>query len=331
MKRTTTIVVVVVPAVLLALLVAPGARGPGTAAAAAARTSYQGSTFEEVWDQVASDPYDELPRYRVTLGSFFGFLTDHLLAASRRTLADKRDLLPYFRKLLHPNGICLAGLWEITEDNPYTGYFRPGSTALVIARASVALSETRRGELRAFGFAAKLFPTLDGDERVATANFFTIENLGGTLRDFFVDAENTNDIVVINPTTVLVQYSGVAATALTDFAIADETLDPTQPTIRQVYPVSELGEPYAEAVYTPKWIMITGDPEVERVTADDFRDELRVSRYPGGLRFQILVANEGSRLGSKEWQRIGHIDFYEDAVSESCDHRLHFTHPPYRQ
>ena len=28
-----------------------------------------------------------------------------------------------FRRLVHPNGICLTGLWQITEDTGYSGYF----------------------------------------------------------------------------------------------------------------------------------------------------------------------------------------------------------------
>ena len=41
-----------------------------------------------------------------------------------------------FRRLLHPNGICLTGLWEITEETAYSGYFRKDSRALVIGRYS---------------------------------------------------------------------------------------------------------------------------------------------------------------------------------------------------
>ena len=35
---------------------------------------------------------------------------------------------------MHPNGICLTGLWQITEDTGYSGYFRNGSRALVVGR-----------------------------------------------------------------------------------------------------------------------------------------------------------------------------------------------------
>src|ERR1700730_11985315 len=29
-----------------------------------------------------------------------------------------------FRRIIHANGICLTGMWEIFEPTPYSGYFR---------------------------------------------------------------------------------------------------------------------------------------------------------------------------------------------------------------
>jgi hypothetical protein len=301
-----------------------------TAATAAGPPPYQGSRFADVWAQVSSDPYTQMPQEKVTVSSFFGFFVDHLLAASRRTLADKRDLLPWFRKLVHPNGICFAGTWTITEDNPFSGYFAKGSQGLIIVRASTALSETKRGEYRVFGFAGKLFPTLDPNAVVPTANFFTIEDLGGTLRDYYLDAENTNDIILVSPTPNAVRYAPEGAVVEADFMIADGTLDPTQPALRQLYPVSQIGAPSTGAIATPTWMMITGSDDVPRIVADDFRQELRIANYPDGLRFDILVSDWGTRLGPKIWMKIGQIEVYEDALTESCDHRLHFTHPPFK-
>jgi len=297
---------------------------------ATAGAQYRGSRFSEVWSQVASDPYPTLPAYQVSLASFFGFLQNHLLAASRRTLSDHSDLLPWFRKLLHPNGVCLAGTWEITEPTPYTGYFRQGSRALLIARASTALTATRRGQYRAFGFAGKLFPTLDPQARVETANFFTIEDLGGTLRDHFLDALNTNDIIKISINASGFANGPVGVAVAQAFAIADQTLDVAQTLVRQLYPIAELGEADPSDAVAPRWMLITGADDVPRVSAADFRDELRVARYPDGLRFDIWVADQGTRLGSKQWRRIGQIAIDADAVSDSCDHRLHFSHPKFR-
>ncbi len=297
---------------------------------AQAGAPYAGARFDDVWSQVASDPYAATPHTAVTLGSFYGFLQDHLLDSSRRTLDDRDDLLPRFQKLLHPNGICLAGTWTITEETPYTGYFKKGSEALFIGRASTALTATQAGEYRAFGLAGKLFPTTEGGAEVATANFFTIENLGGTQRAHFLDALNTNDIinVAITPTAFL--NTPIGAAAVKAFATADETLDITQTLVRQLYPIAEAGLADPGAAVAPRWMMITGAPDVARVDAADFRDELRVAGYPGGLRFDIRVADIGTRLGPKAWQTIGTIAITADAVSDSCDHRLHFSHPRFR-
>jgi hypothetical protein len=295
----------------------------------AAQPVYAGSSFATVWSQVASDPYPSLPHDAVTLGSFFGFFQDHMLDAARRTLSDHSDLLPRFRKLVHPNGVCLAGTWNITVDTPFTGAFRPGRR-LFIARASTALTATERGQYRAFGFAGKIFPTLDPDAVVPTANFFTIEDLGCTLRDHYLDAVNTNDIIHISFTPETFLNTPVGAAVAAAFLAADHTFDTKQTLIRQLYPIAEAGEADPTQARAPMWLKITGAPDVPRVDAVDFRDELRLENYPDGLRFDIWIADQGTREGDKSWQRVGYIDVTDEALSDSCDHRLHFHHPPFR-
>ncbi len=301
------------------------------ATAPAQADDYRGTSFDEVWSQVLSDPYARLPHEQVTLSSFVGFLQDRLLESSRRTLSDRRDLLPRFRKLLHPNGTCLAGTWTITEATPYTGYFRKGRRALFVGRASAALTATQRGEYRAFGLAGKLFPTNDPDAVVPTANFFTIEDLGGTLRDHFLDALNTNDIIRISITSEGFWNTAVGIAVARAFSLADGALDLTQTLVRQLYPIAELGEPASARTVAPRWMMIVGSAGVPRFLADDFREELSLEHYPGGLRFDILVADVGTRLGTKSWRKIGVIDIDDQVSSDSCDHRLHFSHPRFRR
>jgi hypothetical protein len=290
---------------------------------------YPGSRFREVWGQVAADPYEVPPRVEVTLGRLFDGLTDRLLQASRRTLRRRDDLLPWFRKLIHPTGICLAGWWVITEPNRYTGQFRQGTRALIIARASTAEGTTRPQEARIFGFAGKIYPTSDPEHAgpLPTANFFAIEDLAGSRRDHFLDARCTNDILPVSPRPSLVPRSPLLAAAARDFAIADETLDVTQTMVRPLTPLAALGEPAGAPIDAPRWLLVTGSADVPRVDASDYREELRLANYPGGLRFDILVAERGSRLGERAWRKIGHMEFFADAVSDSCDHRLHFHHP----
>jgi len=110
--------------------------------------AYDGSRFHEVREALFANPYQRvwgapgtppLPVCAVTLssvlegtlrlgvGSFFRQATERAVdsAADLRWGADRRG----FRRLLHPNGICLTGLWEVTEDTPYSGYFAGGSRA----------------------------------------------------------------------------------------------------------------------------------------------------------------------------------------------------------
>ena len=73
--------------------------------------------------------------------------------ASERALDSRADLRwgrdrKGFPRFLHPNGICLTGRWEITEDTPYSGYFARDSTALVVARYSSGASGNQRGQIR---------------------------------------------------------------------------------------------------------------------------------------------------------------------------------------
>jgi hypothetical protein len=291
--------------------------------------AYEGSRFDDVWNQVQSDPYTSMPHQNVTVWSFFGFFKNHLLDSARRTLNDRSDVLPQFNKLVHPNGVCLAGTWNITESGPYTGYFRKGAQGLFIGRASTALSRTTRGDHRAFGFAGKIFPTLEGQEQVPTANFFVIENLGGTMTPRYLDAQQQNDLINVAINSSTAASAPIAVAASQAFQAADQALDPTQPLERQLYNIAELGEADPSKARAPRWIMITGSQDTDRVERDEFRDEVRLANYPRGLKFDIYVSDSGNRW-AKQWTRLGHIQVTDDALTNSCDHRLHFSHPKFR-
>ena len=292
----------------------------------AVSSSYQGSTFKEVRDQVFSDPYSVLPQNKVTLGSFFHGLTNVLAKAALRTLDDPTDIIPYFRKLVHPNGVALFGTWNITEKSPYTGYFSQGSKALIAVRCSVALSRTTRGHYRGFGFAGKLFPTTDPLKRVKTADFFAIDVFAGTKAAHFTDVELTNDVPTgFNIDTVLNFASGLVA--VLTFRRADGNNN-----FRQLYPISELGLPEGATAVTPRWIMIRAWPGSGQSEKPDFRDELMVQNYVNKtLRFEIWVANALLPSGKRDVKQIGYIDLTESVASESCDHRLSFHHPRLRK
>ncbi|WP_197489289.1 hypothetical protein [Planctomyces sp. SH-PL14] len=269
---------------------------------------YFGTTFRKLQSVVWSDAYSRIP-YHLALGPFrLITFCNH----SARNLIDKRDLLPYFDKLIHANGICHAGTWEITEESPYSGFFAKGSKGLLLARLSVAGLTVSPGTRRAFGIAGKLFPTMDHDEQVYPANFVTVSHLSGDRSNYVIDIPVTN-----RPTIGLDPLANLINRGI--FRLMDR-----RPGFRQLHPISMLGLGPKDPVSTPTLMMLRAPDSLPRVKAKDFREELRVKNYPNGeLIFEILVRESTD----KAWNRIGRITFTDDIVSESGDKRLHFWIP----
>jgi len=295
---------------------------------------YKGSRFSEVWQTLAADPYSTLPQDRVGLHSIALWLKDAaLLRDARRTLDTGADLLPSFRKLVHPIGISLRGTWRITRDTPYTGYFATGSEALIIARASDALGETRPGKLRFLGMGGKLYPTTDPDHRepLKTANFFVFENIGGSHTKRFTEASFTNDLLPVTPHLGAITKAPFGNIIGPAFAIADKTIDPTQLMIRQLYPIAELGEANPENSVGPRFMKFVGVGGGAGAVWSDLREELDMKCQPDGISFEIHVADKGLRTGDKDWQHIGDVHFTESVASAAADHQLHFKHPTFEK
>jgi hypothetical protein len=315
MKLTTTKKVTLATATALAVACVGVVR-------AHAEEPYVGSRLSDVWAQVASDPYAALPHETVTVGKFFSWTRNKLKDAAIRTISTESDVLPHFDKLVHPNGVCLRGSWNITESSPYTGYFEQGRRGSILARASVALSDTTRGNFRGFGLAGKIFPTDDPNhtDLLKTANFFVIDDLGGTMAEHFMDAELTNEPkTTIHPSQAL-YLATVGGAASAAFRAAD-----INPGRRQVYPIAELGMADTTKAKTPTWMMIRG-ASGSRFDEADFRDELTAAVQAGPIVLDILVSEDRS-VG---WDKIGFIELDEAVTSDSCDHRLHFSHPKFR-
>ena len=287
--------------------------------------TYQGSRFNDVRAQLLSDPYTTLPYHKVTIGSMFKAGMNLLFRASEWLLQRDDDLTPPIQKVLNPVSLCLFGKWKITEDTPYTGCFRTGTEHLIIVRCSNQMTTTDRGTRRGFGLAGKIFPTLDPDERVKTANFICIDDLGGTFAEHYTDVALTND----PPTTFnfgMVPFLFVILNVIWVFNRVD-----TSPNYRPLYALSEQGLKPGETAKGPKWIQITTEQGIGKSDAVDFRDELRVANYKDGvLRFVISAAD--TKVGRKgyQWRRIGVIDLNEGVCSASGDHRIRFRHYPNR-
>ncbi len=260
-----------------------------------------------------------LPHYEVTAANFITGGVNHLLDRATRTLVDTDDFYPRLEKLVHANGACFSGVWTITEANPYSGYFKAGSKGLFIGRASTALTETERGDPRGMAFAGKIFPTLDANSSVKTANFFLVDVLMGTQRDRYLDVKMTNNPSLGFRASVL----SMALKIMKVFKGVD-----SDPIYRPLYPISELGLAPGEKTITPKFMMLETDKSVARNDDTDFRDEVNIKKnHRNGIKFNILVNDVSKDQNASEWKKVGNIQVDESVTSYGCDRRLHFAHP----
>ena len=177
---------------------------------------YAGSRFSEVRDALFANPYYKtwggpgeslIPVYEVTLGRLIAWLLLvwqglAYLQAARRTLESQADLRwgpdrRGVRRIVHPNGVCLTGTWEIDESpegREYSGYFKKGSRALIVGRYSNCCTGTRSGELSipCNGWEALSDDRPGSSQPYRTANFFTQEDLGGGLSPKINDVDLRN-------------------------------------------------------------------------------------------------------------------------------------------
>jgi hypothetical protein len=287
-------------------------------------STYKGSRFSDVRAQLLSDPYTVLPRPQVSIWSMFKAFKN-ILMQDCITLVDREaDIVPPMQKLLHGAGICFFGRWTITEETSYTGCLRSGSDYLIVVRCSTLLSHTDQGARRGFGFAGKIFPTLDPNELVKTANFVCIDNLGGTFARY-KDVALANE-PVLGANLGLLAYPLAIINGLYCFRRAVTT-----PMYRPLYALTETGLRPGEAAKGPKWLQITAEEGIVNSDAIDFRDELRLCNCKDArLRFNISVADERAPSGERLLRRIGVIELTEDVCSFSGDHRIRFRHIPSR-
>ena len=321
---------------------------------------YAGSRYAEIKEACFRNAYyinwgapgeTPLPVYGVTLGRVIQGLAScgrqwTFRKSAARALDAKSDLRwgsddRGFRRLLHPNGVCLFGRWIIDQPTSYSGHFSQGTTALIVARYSTCCSETRRGYLRSLSMVGKLFPTDDPDHAtpLQTANFITQEDLGGE-RTLYI-----NDATLRNAPDVTPWRRGLGTPILLLTGLAFKLVD-REPTIRQLYPIAELGLKSGQKTMTPEFMQLTVDDNQPRVRGDeiDFRDEVLEQIYDPGdpkrkrtLVFNIEVSDKGESHGLLVqrrtfvgWKRIGRIEFTEAVASYNGDFVLHFHHPPWR-
>jgi hypothetical protein len=189
----------------------------------------------------------------------------------------------------------------------------------------------------------KLFPTADPDHAapLRTANFMTQDDIGGE------DTEFINDIELRNAPNTTVARRGLGAPTLLHTGVTFEKVD-QKPTIRQLYPIAELGKPAGTPTRAPQFMRLLFDAAQPRVEGDrlDFRDEVMAQIFDRGnptprrtLTFHIELTDDGETSGTqleekrtfRNWQRVGRLVFDNAVVSYNGDFVIHFSHPTWRE
>jgi hypothetical protein len=298
----------------------------------ASDATYSGSSFYEVLSVIedqgltSEDPKvqqeisvyrsGQIPQYPV---SFKSLKAKVLSDDSKRTLVERADYYERLEKLVHPNGICVVGDWNISKDSAYSGYFSKGAKGHFIGRISTALEETTRAGNRGFGFAGKIFPTTNPNAKVLTTNFFTIDVLSGTPAQRFLDVSLTNSPPIIPSFDII----GELAKIIPAFLKAD-----SQPTFRPVTQIARTNA--AGEIKSPIYMRLSPQTNIRKNNQIDFRRELFEAMQQNGekLQFNIDVSDTTSdRNISEGWQNLGEITLNRAMVTYGCDRRLHFSHP----
>jgi hypothetical protein len=291
-----------------------------------------------------------LPLFRSTIrNAWRGLLSgeNKFRQASARSMDSRADLRwgpdgKGWRRIIAPNGICVLGTWEITEQNMYTGYFRKGSKGLTVGRFSSDGNETRRGQRRSFSLGMKVYPTMDPDHAapIIPASVIVQEDLGGMRTDYINDAE------LVNTPGVHAYRRGIYFLIMLRAGLIFQRLDKVGDA-RQVYQVAELGKDPSEPLHAPEHLMFKmaqGQRRVEGAQLD-FRDEVYGHMFDpgdkeptGSMVFDICVSSYGRRSGVRglsnvkveDWERIGTLRFSEAICSYNGDHVIQFHHPRWR-
>jgi hypothetical protein len=324
---------------------------------------YRGSRFREVEAAIFANPYQAvwggpgeppLPVYKTTIRSVYagilpGGKGPQFKLASIRALESGADLRwgdgrRGFRRLVRPHGVCATGTWSITEESPYSGYFEAGREGLVVARISAGVTRTLRGKRRSFGMALKLYPTADPehDEPLETANVFLVDDLGGST------ARQITGISLTNAPNVTGWNRGTEIPVLLREGTVFELID-RMASMRQVYPIAELGKSAGQPTRAPEFLRLQASPGQPAAHDEDVRDQVMGQIYDKGdpaprrtSSFDVSVSDRGKRSGFVfapkgqrqtffDWRTIGRVELTEAVASYNGDFVVHFRHPGWRK
>jgi hypothetical protein len=265
----------------------------------------------------------DFPNYEVNLARMIKKTSngwqDELKTAVERTLNENDDFYPVIDKLLHANGICFQGVWEITGSSDYTGLLKKGTRVAVIGRASTTLSGVKHSEKRGFAMALKLFPENDYTLSQRTENIFFIDVLAGRLEEYFLKATMTNQ-----PSPGISFDFALLAHVVKTFGLAD--WNPGYRPVDHITQVDTRGQNVAKH-RAPKWMALRPSATNKPSKASDFRTELQQSALQQPLVYEIWTSQKTSSFSEENYQKVGAVTLTEPTISYGCDRRLHFGHP----
>ena len=283
--------------------------------------AYDGSCFTEVREAVFANPYqqvwgrqgsDPLPVYKVTLSSVLhGVLSFGRRYLFKPAVAAQSILMlicagartKNFRRLLHPNGVCLTGRWQITEETEYSGYFGKGSEALAVGRYSTCCTETRRGRTRSLALVGKLFPTTDTNhpQPLRTANFLPrrISAAITLTLSTMPELRNAPDVHGLRHCRAACRSCLLRASYF--------NASTKNPHNVQLYQIAELGKPDNEPTRAPRFMRLLVASDQPKIGGDalDFRDEVMAQIFDRGDAARSAPCDSISKLRRRFSSRSG--------------------------
>lgn len=286
--------------------------------------TYDGSNHNQLVQLIHQDPYTTLPLEEVSWERFFEGGVNVFHASVETLFSNDHDHHPHYNRLLHPSGVCFTGRWSVDQDAGFDGMFSAGAQGLVVARASTAFTNTRRGEDRAFALAVKIFPTLDPQQHTRTVNLFTFDAMMGAARNDFASATLTNEPDLGGPLP-----PGMFRTA---WEVMRTTLQVDALGRRPLHPLAQLTSANPDTAKHPVQLELRPEHAVT-ASQEDFRDELmehtRTAPLTYGIHVRGTLRADQSGLAvhpTGDFERIGTLVLENGVASEGCDHRIRFRH-----
>ena len=123
------------------------------------------------------------------------------------------------------------------------------------------------------------------------------------------------------------------------------------PSMRQVYPIAELGKPPGEPTRAPEFMRLKAAPgqPAHGEAEDDVRDQVLAHLFDKGdptprraLTFELAASDRGRRQGNAllprgerqtitDWRTLGTVRFDDGVASYNGDFVVHFRHPTWRK